>query len=335
VSSSGVNNINLAYDPMGRLWQTSGGSTGTTRFLYEGDKRIIEEDVSGTRLRVYVHARGEDEPLVWYENIGGAFYYRFLHSDQQGSITAIADGSGNPIAINAYDAWGIPNPANQGRFGYTGQTWIPELGMWYYKARIYSPTLGRFLQTDPVGYKDQVNLYAYVGNDPMDRNDPSGLCGSTTESNKAAPAAPACVIYDVRPPTGPEKKFNTIVTDGRGGIKLQLNIPKNSGLSPEVQKSFRVHEGTHKDDFNQNACPCSRAQVAAAPAGYIVTPNTQAEKDKSEIRAYTAEIAYDRNALGSTGMDPAVSRNIVDNMNQAIDQLNDYKQKLSKLDPEQ
>ena len=165
--------VSLSYDPLGRLWQLSAPS-GTTRFEYDGDRLLEEFNTSGNWLRIYAWGPGRDEPLIWYEGTGGPVR-RFLHADHQGSIIAATDDSGNPIALNGYDAWGIPNAANAGRFQYTGQAWLAELGMYYYKARLYSPTLGRFLQTDPVGYAGGINLYSYVGNDPMSFTDPSGM----------------------------------------------------------------------------------------------------------------------------------------------------------------
>ena len=162
---------------MGRLFQLVKGSA-TTQFLYDGDELVAEYDGSGTLRRRYIHGPQSDDPLIWYEGSGvSSAARRSLQADYQGSIVSVADASGNAISINRYDEYGKPASSNVGRFQYTGQAWLPEIGLYYYKARLYDPRLGRFLQTDPVGYDDDLNLYAYVGSDPLDRTDPTGLDG--------------------------------------------------------------------------------------------------------------------------------------------------------------
>ena len=74
----------------------------------------------------------------------------------------------------------MPQAGNLGRFQYTGQPWVPELGLYLYRNRMYAPTLGRFLQTDPTGYADGMNPYAYAGNDPVNATDPTGLAHERT-----------------------------------------------------------------------------------------------------------------------------------------------------------
>jgi RHS repeat-associated protein len=113
------------------------------------------------------------------EKANGSRY--FYHADRQGSIIALSNATGHRVETEtyAYGPFGETNgPSDLGNpFRYTAQFYDAETGLYHYRARAYHPTLGRFLQPDPTGFADGMNLYAYVRNNPMNFVDPLGLNG--------------------------------------------------------------------------------------------------------------------------------------------------------------
>ena len=169
--SGGGAPITLTYDPLGR-W-TMGGGANYGNAAYDGDRLVYDMNGAGT---FYIHADGVDEPIVAEPAVDGSVWsgQTFLHADRQGSIVATSDGVG-AMTPYTYGPYGEPQTWAGSRFRYTGQMAIPEAQLYYYKARVYDPVLGRFLQTDPIGYQAGSNMYAYVLGDPVNESDPSGL----------------------------------------------------------------------------------------------------------------------------------------------------------------
>ena len=153
--------FSMVIDSLGRIRGTRETQTFVeTPYDYHNWELLAEHTHgSGPVARRYVHGPGVDEVLVHYEG-SGTTDRRWLHAEERGSIIAQSNDAGTVTAIVRYDEFGQPHPNNVGRFQYTGQLWMPLLGLHYYKNRMYDPKFGRFVQTDPIGYGDGMNMYA-------------------------------------------------------------------------------------------------------------------------------------------------------------------------------
>ncbi len=102
------------------------------------------------------------------------YYYHF---DGLGSVAALSDVNSVVVERYSYDVFGEPNRVSgvNNPYLFTGRRYDDETGLYYYRARYYKPEIGRFLQSDPIGYAGGLNMYAYVGNNPINGIDPWGL----------------------------------------------------------------------------------------------------------------------------------------------------------------
>jgi type VI secretion system secreted protein VgrG len=166
----------------------------TTRFVYDNEDIVGEVDAANAVTALYIHGPGIDEPLA----IGrptGTFVY---HADGLGSITHLTSNTGAVTRTYTYDSFGrivaqtgaLANP-----YTYTGRELDPESGLYYYRARYYDPTLGRFLQQDPIRFLGGINFYSYVENDPLSFRDPWGLLNPAKAVSSMLNSANAGRLY--------------------------------------------------------------------------------------------------------------------------------------------
>jgi len=173
------------YDALGRrIAKVVNGVS--TRFVYDNEDIVGEVDAANAVTALYTHGPGIDEPLA----IGRPTGTFLFHADGLGSITTLTNTSGAPVRSYTYDSFGriVGQTGTVANFyTYTGRELDPESGLFYYRARYYDPTIGRFLQEDPLELFGQRNFYVYVRNNAVNLVDPKGLLASKSILKAIAP----------------------------------------------------------------------------------------------------------------------------------------------------
>jgi RHS repeat-associated protein len=164
--------VSFKYDPFGRrIYKSS--SSGTSVYAYDGDNLIEETSSTGGVVARYEQTQNIDEPLAMLRSSATSYF----HADGLGSITSLSNAAGSIANTYTYDSYGNLTASTGSlvnSFRYTGRESDAETGLYYYRARYYDPSAGRFLSEDPARFSEATNFYPYVGNNSLTYKDPFG-----------------------------------------------------------------------------------------------------------------------------------------------------------------
>lgn len=192
------------YDPFGRRIQKS-GPLGTVSYLYDGSNIIEELDQSGNALARYTQGGLIDEPFSVLQGTTTSYY----QTDGLGSITSLTSSAGSQPSNYVYDSFGkltVSTGTLSNQFQYTARELDSEIDVYFYRARYYDQSIGRFLSEDPSGFRAGLNFFAYTNNSPVNATDPTGLrtqlCCRTVRDWRALGASHCFVVISGNPNVG-------------------------------------------------------------------------------------------------------------------------------------
>ena len=298
--------VTFKYDPFGRrIYKSSSG--GTSVYAYDDDNLVEETNAAGAVVARYSQTQNIDEPLAMLRSAATSYY----HADGLGSVTSLSNAAGSIANTYTYDSFGkltastgsLVNP-----FRYTARESDTETGLYFYRARYYDTSVGRFVSEDPAGFYGGFDFYNYTKNNAVNFVDPTGL--------KCEQITPWTEVPGMWPPGGP-KPYLTI-TDGVFWVRTGWGYA-SLGLIPDYTHCVCEWIATHTRVRKFYSVPITEQaefQCACPPSTVFRTRTRMKEyeedsPDKSIIpwsNGTTSGSTYQAGDL--TGSNPRDKRNV-------------------------
>ena len=211
-ASSGGTVASYTYDVDGlRQTKTVGGVEH--RYVWQGNK-LVSEYWDGKELEFFYDESGMPYAFSYKSSSSATPVFYYYVTNLQGDVVKILTASGTEVANYSYNAWGkllssSGTMASVNPIRYRGYYFDAETGLYYVSSRYYDPEICRFINSDDVSNLGSncdfasVNLFAYCGNNPVNRSDPDGTDWRTVFAVGFKAAAIGLVVLATLPFSGP------------------------------------------------------------------------------------------------------------------------------------